>query len=76
MKIKIHTQIFIAIIAGGIVGVILGPDSEHLKIVGDIFIRLLRMSILPLNMSSMITWVFSIGSGRNLGSITFRTATY
>jgi len=76
MKIKVHTQIFIAIIAGVIAGVILGPDAEHLKIIGDIFIRLLRMIIIPLIMASMITGIVSIGSGRNLGRITFRTATY
>jgi Na+/H+-dicarboxylate symporter len=76
MKIKIHTQIFIAIIAGGIAGVILGPDAEHIKIVGDIFIRLLRMIIIPLIMASMITGIVSIGSGRNLGRITFRTTVY
>ena len=76
MKIKIHTQIFIAIIAGGIAGVILGPDAEHIKIVGDIFIRLLRMIIIPLIMASMITGIVSIGSGRRLGRIAFRTASY
>jgi proton glutamate symport protein len=76
MKIKLHTQIFIAIIAGGIVGFLLGPDAEHLKIIGDIFIRLLRMIIIPLIMASMITGIVSIGSGRNLGRITFRTAVY
>ena len=76
MKIKVHTQIFIAIIAGAIAGAILGPNAEHLKIVGDIFIRLLRMIIIPLIMASMVTGIVSIGSGRNLGRISFRTAVY
>lgn len=76
MKIKVHTQIFIAIIAGGIVGSILGPNAEHIKIVGDIFIRLLRMIIIPLIMASMVTGIVSIGSGRNLGRISLRTAVY
>jgi Na+/H+-dicarboxylate symporter len=76
LKIKVHTQIFIAIIAGGIAGVILGPNAEHIKIVGDIFIRLLRMIIIPLIMASMVTGIVSIGSGRNLGRISLRTAVY
>ena len=76
LKIKIHTQIFIAIIAGVIAGVILGPNAEHLKIVGDLFIRLLKMIIIPLIMASMITGIVSIGSGRNLGRISIRTAAY
>jgi proton glutamate symport protein len=76
LKIKIHTQIFIAIVAGGIVGAILGPNAEHIKIVGDLFIRLLRMIIIPLIMASMVSGIVSIGSGRNLGRISFRTAVY
>ncbi|MHC4397594.1 MAG: dicarboxylate/amino acid:cation symporter [Planctomycetota bacterium] len=76
MKIKVHTQIFVAIIAGGIAGGILGPNAEHIKIVGDIFIRLLRMIIIPLIMASMVTGIVSIGSGRNLGRISLRTAVY
>lgn len=76
MKIKIHTQIFIAIIAGVGAGVLLGPNAEHIKIIGDIFIRLLRMIIIPLIMASMVTGIVSIGSGKNLGRISLRTAIY
>ena len=76
MKVKLHTQIFIAIIAGGVVGLILGPNAEHIKIVGDIFIRLLKMIIIPLILASMVTGIISIGSGRNLARISFRTAAY
>lgn len=76
LRIKVHTQIFIAIVAGVVVGVILGPNAEHIKVVGDIFIRLLRMIIIPLIMASMVTGIVSIGSGRNLGRISLRTAVY
>ena len=53
MKLKIHTQILIAIISGGLVGLLLGENAGHLKVVGDIFIQLLRMVIIPLILASI-----------------------
>ncbi len=76
MKIKIHNQILIAIILGVAVGCLLGPGAGHLAIIGDIFIRLLRMIIIPLIVASMVSGVVSIGNVRNLGRIGFRTFTY
>lgn len=76
MKVKVHTQIFIAIILGVVVGLLLGERTEHIKVVGDIFIRLLRMIIIPLIMASMVVGIVSIGNIRNLGRIGFRTFAY
>lgn len=76
MKIKIHTQIIIAIIAGMAVGVVFGERASCLKIVGDMFIRLLKMIIVPLIMASMIAGVISIGNIRSLGRIGLRTCIY
>ena len=76
MKLKIHTQIFIAIISGLAAGLLLGENAKHIKIVGDIFIRLLRMIIIPLIMASMVAGVVSIGNIRNLGRIGIRTFVY
>lgn len=76
MKLKISTQIFIAIILGIIVGLILGQKAAHLKIVGDMFIRLLRMIIIPLIFASMVAGVASIGNVRSLGRIGLRTFAY
>ncbi len=44
--------------------------------VGDIFIRLLRMIIIPLIMASMVAGIVSIGNIRNLGRIGLRTFIY
>jgi Na+/H+-dicarboxylate symporter len=46
------------------------------KLVGDLFIRLLKMIIVPLIMASMITGVVSIGNIRSLGRIGLRTFLY
>ena len=76
MKLKIHTQILIAIISGVAAGLLLGEKAKHVKIVGDLFIRLLRMIIIPLIMASMVAGVVSIGNIRNLGKIGLRTFVY
>ena len=76
MKLKIHTQIVIAIILGIVAGLLLGEKAVHIKIVGDLFIRLLKMIIVPLIMASMVTGIVSIGNARGLGRIGLRTFSY
>ncbi|MBN1819047.1 MAG: cation:dicarboxylase symporter family transporter, partial [Sedimentisphaerales bacterium] len=76
MKLKIHTQILIAIGVGIVLGVLLGPHAVHIKIIGDLFIRLLRMIIIPLIVASMITGVVSIGHAGKLGRMGLRTLLY
>ena len=96
LKLKIHTQILIAIVAGVVIGVLLNGHIEHahvegeqveradvvckyagsVKLIGDLFIRLLKMIIVPLIMASMVTGVVSIGNVRSLGRIGFRTFAY
>jgi len=43
---------------------------------GDIFIRALKMLIIPLILSSLISGITSIGSGSNLGRLGFKTLMY
>ena len=76
MKLKVHTQILIAIGLGIAVGVIFGEKAAHLQIVGDIFIRLLKMIIIPLILSSMVAGIVSLGDTHKLGSIGLKTFIY
>lgn len=76
MKLKIHTQIGIAIVGGVVAGVLLGDNAVHIRFVGDIFIRLLKMIIVPLVVASMVTGVASIPNARSLGRIGLRTFLY
>ncbi len=43
---------------------------------GDLFIRALKMLIIPLILSSLISGITSIGSGSNLGRLGFKTLMY
>jgi Na+/H+-dicarboxylate symporter len=75
LKVKLHIQILIAIALGAVCGLLLGEKASHLKILGDLFIRLLRMIIIPLILGSMVSGIVSIG-GRGLGRIGLRTGLY
>jgi Na+/H+-dicarboxylate symporter len=76
LKVKVHTQIFIAIVLGVIIGLALGEKAGELKVVGDIFIQLLKMIIIPLILASMVAGIVSLGDVRRLGRIGIKTFVY
>jgi len=76
LKLKVHTQILAAIVLGVLTGLLLGEKTSHLKIIGDMFIRLLRMIIIPLILASMVTGIVSIGDIRRLGRLGLKTFIY
>lgn len=85
MKLKLHWQILIAMVVGVIVGVIFqqvydGQPSGWLYSVicalGTIFIRLLRMVIVPLIFTSIVSGVSSIGEGKSIGRLGLKTFLY
>lgn len=75
-KIKLHWQILIALVLGVIYGIILPDYVEYVKWMGDLFIRGLKMVIVPLILSSIISGVTNIGSGGNLGRLGIKTMFY
>ncbi len=76
MRVKVHTQILIAIVLGTVVGLALGEKAGHLKVVGDMFIQLLKMIIIPLILASMVAGIISLGDVRRLGRIGLKTFVY
>ncbi len=76
MKLKVHTQILVAIVLGVLTGLLFGEKTVHLTIIGDMFIRLLRMIIIPLILASMVTGIVSLGDIRRLGKLGLKTFIY
>jgi proton glutamate symport protein len=76
LKLKVHTQILTAIVLGVLTGLVLGEKTGHLKTVGNMFIRLLRMIIIPLILASMVTGIVSLGDIRRLGKLGLKTFCY
>lgn len=66
------TQIGIAAIGGVLFGIIVGPWASNLQFIGDIFIRLIQMAIVPLVMSSVIVATGSM-TGSGMGKMAGRT---
>ncbi|MCX5752622.1 MAG: dicarboxylate/amino acid:cation symporter [Candidatus Krumholzibacteria bacterium] len=76
MKAPLHTKIFVGLILGIPAGLILGPRAETIKPVGDIFIRLIWMIVVPLVFSSIFVGTASLGDLRKLGRIGAKTIVY
>ena len=77
MKLKLHTQIFIAIVLGVLVGYFFKDITPaYIAPFGDIFMRLLRLLVIPLVLTSVTLGVVSISDKGNIGSISLKTFAY
>ena len=68
--------IVIAIIIGALIGGFFPSFAKHTHILGDIFLTLLKMIVVPLVIFSMVVGITNLGDIRNLGSIGGRTVLY
>ncbi len=75
-KIKLHWQILIGLLIGVLFGLYLTDYVKYVTWMGDIFLRALKMVIVPLVFSSIVSGVANIGSGENLGRLGFKTLLY
>jgi proton glutamate symport protein len=76
LKIKLHWQILIALVAAVLLGLYLPSSVKYFSWMGDLFLRGLKMVIVPLIFVSIVSGVTSIGSGKSLGRIGFKTLAY
>lgn len=72
LKISLTNQILIATVAGIVFGSIVGEWAGNLKFIGDIFIRLIQMSVVLLVMSSVSAAVGG-GDNKDVGKMGFHT---
>lgn len=75
-KIALHWQILIAIILAIIFGSLLPDYTPWVKWMGTLFIRALKMIVVPLVLSSLITGVTNAGKGNSLGRLGIKTIIY
>jgi proton glutamate symport protein len=81
MRLKLHSQILLAIFFGGLTGWLTGDQLvvagvsvySVYEFIGTIFLNALKMLIVPLIASSIIVGVAGIGSGGNLGRLGGKT---
>ena len=75
-NLALYWQILIAFALSVLYGLFF---SEHVHLVawmGDIFIKALKMIIIPLIFTSIISGIANVGSGDNLGILGFKTIAY
>ncbi|HSG82312.1 MAG TPA: dicarboxylate/amino acid:cation symporter [Gemmatimonadota bacterium] len=70
---KLHTQILLGLVLGAVLGPLLGGFGQAIKPIGDAFINLLVMIVVPLVMASLIVGTASLGDLRKLGRIGVKT---
>jgi Na+/H+-dicarboxylate symporter len=75
-KLKLHWQILIALVIAVIYGIFLTDYVSYVSWMGDLFLRALKMIIVPLILTSIISGVANIGDANNLGRLGLKTFTY
>lgn len=74
---RLHWQVLIAMVLGGITGGLFGEAAaESIGWIGTLFVRLLRMIIVPLVLTSIIAGVASVGGARTIGRLFSKTLGY
>lgn len=76
IRSELHTKILAGLILGIPAGIILGPRADLIKPFGDIFLRLIRMIVVPLVFASLFVGTASLGNIRRLGRIGAKTIAY
>lgn len=75
LKLKLHWQILIAMVLGAVFALLFG-EVNAVSRVAEIFMRLLRMIIGPLIVTSIVSGVASIGDGKAIGRLSLKTLLY
>ena len=76
LKLKLHWQILIAFILAIILGITIPEHSGYVRWLGDLFLRALKMIIVPLVFSSIVSGVANLGSTNSLGRLGVKTISY
>jgi len=74
---RLHNQILIAMLLGALLGGVFGEGAVRwFGWLGTVFVRLMRMLIVPLILTSIVSGVASVGSGKSLGRLGLKTLVY
>jgi Na+/H+-dicarboxylate symporter len=76
LKIKLHWQILIALLVAVIYGMLFTDYVSYVTWMGELFLRALKMIIVPLILTSIVSGVANIGDAHNLGRLGIKTFAY
>ena len=75
-KLAFHWQVLIGLIIGTLIGLFFKDQVKFVSWMGVLFLRGLRMIIIPLILSSIISGITNIGNAKNLGRLGLKTMFY
>ncbi|MGF1550433.1 MAG: dicarboxylate/amino acid:cation symporter [Sphingomonadaceae bacterium] len=67
--VPLWQRVIAALVLGVLAGLLWGEGAENIKWIGDLFIRAIKMLVVPLIFFSLVAGVASIGSLKKLGSV-------
>ncbi|MHC1758056.1 MAG: dicarboxylate/amino acid:cation symporter [Negativicutes bacterium] len=68
-RVSLANRTLLALLLGGVVGLLIGPSIAAIQIVGDVFLKLLQMALVPLIFFSVISAIANIGDISRLSRI-------
>ena len=68
-NLKLWVRVVAALVIGAILGFIFGEVAASSKWIGDLFVRFIKMLVVPLIFTSLVACVVSMGDPKRLGSI-------
>jgi Na+/H+-dicarboxylate symporter len=71
--IKLWKRILGALVLGAIAGLLWGEGAVQIKWIGDLFVRLIQMAVVPLVFITIVAGVVGLEDPRRLGSIGIKT---
>ncbi len=72
-EITLWKRILGALVLGAIVGSIWGEGASSIRWIGDVFINLIRMIVVPLVFVTLVSGLIAMGDPKKLGSLGFKT---
>ncbi len=78
-KFGLATQIFIALVLGIVVGALFHGNETAMAImvpIGDIFIHLIKMIVIPIVMAALVVSIAGVGDIKKLGKLGGKTLLY
>lgn len=72
-RIPLWQKVLAGFALGVLAGVVLGEQADYLKPLGDAFIRLIKMLVVPLVLFAIISSVTAMGGGDNLKRLGLKT---
>ncbi len=75
-RLSLPTQIAIGILVGILVGALFAEAATMLRPIGDLFLRLIRLVVVPLVFSSLLVGTATVGDPKKLGRIGGKTMAY